>query len=119
MIVGEGMAVVPTVFRIAWPDTIKNNLCSTANSNGSITNSDLELAALLLLFLVIEVVVGDLQDKHVALYSDNSPSVHWVQRLAVRSSPAAMQLIRVLSLRLHITRASPLTTLHLPGSRMQ
>jgi len=46
-----------------------------------------------LLFLVIEAVVGDLRDRHVALYSDNSPSVHWVQRLAVRSSPAAMQLI--------------------------
>jgi hypothetical protein len=115
MIVGEGMAVIPTVFRFEWPEHIKNDLCSTENPSGSITNSDLELAALLMLFLAIEAVVGDVSEKHVALYSDNSPSVHWVQRLAARSSPAAMQLIRALSLRLHVKRASPLTTLHIAG----
>jgi hypothetical protein len=115
IVIGEAMAVAPTVFRFEWPACIKAELCSEANPGGSITNSDLELAALVLLFLVIETVVGDLQDKHVALYSDNSPSVHWIQRLAARSSPAAMQLIRALALRLHTTRASPLTTLHIAG----
>jgi hypothetical protein len=93
VIIGEGMALPPTVFRYAWPADIQGDLCSTDNPTGSITNSYLKLAALFLLFLVIEAVVGDLRDRHVALYSDNSPSVHWVQRLAVRSSPAAMQLI--------------------------
>ncbi|KAL3793071.1 hypothetical protein HJC23_003079 [Cyclotella cryptica] len=103
VIIGENMALPPTVFRYEWPEEIQNDLCSETNPTGSLTNSDLELAALLLLFLVIEAVAGDLQDKHVALYSDNSPSVHWVQRLAVRSSEAAMQ------------KASPLTTLHIAG----
>ena len=116
VIIGEAMAIPPTVFRYEWPEFVQADLCSEANPGGSITNSDLELAALLLLFLVIETVVGNLQDKHVVLYSDNSPSVHWVQRLAVRSSPAAMQLIRALALRLHTTRASPLTTLHIAGN---
>jgi hypothetical protein len=115
IIVGERMALPPTVFRLAWPDTIKHDLNSADNRTGSITNSDLELAALLFLFLVIEEVGGDLRNKHVALYSDNSPSVHWVQRLAAKSSPAAMQLIRALALRLHITKASPLTALHIAG----
>lgn len=117
IIVGERMAIPPTVFRLAWPDDIKQDLASTSNRSGSITNSDLELAALLFLFLVIEAVVGNLRNKHVALYSDNSPSVHWIQRLAVKNSPAAMQLIRALSLRMHITKASPLTTLHIAGER--
>ena len=60
-------------------------------------------------------MAGDLRDKHVALHSNNSPREHWLQRLAARSSPAAMQLIQVLSLRLHMARASPLTTLHIAG----
>ena len=103
IIIGETLAVPPTVFRFEWPAGIQSDLCSDANPDDSITNSDLELAALLLLFLVIETVVGDLTDRHVALYNDNSPSVHWVQRLAARNSATAMQLIRALSLRLHMT----------------
>ena len=117
MIIGERFAMAPTVFRYEWPDDVKADLCSANNPRGSITNSDLELAALLFLFLVIETVAGDIRNKYIALYSDNSPSVHWVQRLAVRSSPAATQLIRALSLRLHITQASPLSTLHIAGQK--
>jgi hypothetical protein len=115
--IGEGCALLPTVFRFEWPNNIKVDLCSDINPSGSITNSDFKLAALLFLFLTIEAVAGDIRDKHIALYSDKSPSVHWVQRLAARHSPTAMQLIRALSLRLHITQASPLTTLHIAGQR--
>jgi hypothetical protein len=115
VIIGEALALPPTVFRFEWPRCVQDELCSDQNPAGSITYSDLELAALLLLFLVIEALVDDLQDKHVALYSDNSPSVHWVQRMAARNSETAMQLIRALSLRLHVTRASPLTMLHIAG----
>ena len=49
---------------------------SAQNPQGSITNSFLELAALLLLFLVITEVAGVMPYKHVALYSVNSHSVH-------------------------------------------
>ena len=52
---------------------------------------------------------------HVALFSDNSPTVHWVRRLASKSSQVAGQLIRALALRLGISGSSPLTTLHIPG----
>ena len=53
-IVGECLALPPTVFHLAWPDDIKQDLNSVPNRTGSITNLDLELAALLFLFLVIE-----------------------------------------------------------------
>jgi hypothetical protein len=115
IIVGERWAIPPTVFRYQWPDIITQAVKSDANPNGTLTNSDLEMAALLLLFLVIEGVVGDIANAHVALYSDNSPSVHWVQRLAVKSSTVAMQLIQALALRIQVTKASPLTTLHISG----
>ena len=93
VVIGERMAIPPTVFRFEWPDNIRAELVSEANPKGSITNSDLELAALVFLFLVIETVAGTLMDRHVALYSDNSPSVHWVQRMAAKTSRAAMQLL--------------------------
>ena len=66
--------------------------------NGRITNSDLEMAGLLLLWLVMEDVCPTVEDAHVALFSDNSPMVHWVQWLAAKHSQVAMQLVRALSL---------------------
>ena len=46
---GEGKACIPTVFFLAWPDYIKELF-----HKGDITNSDLEMAGLLMLWLVME-----------------------------------------------------------------
>jgi len=86
-----------------------------ANHSGSITNSDLELATLLMLFVIIESIAGPLEGKHIALYSDNSSSVQWVQHLASRNSLATRQLIQALALHLQVTKSSQLTPLHIPG----
>jgi hypothetical protein len=115
VIVGENAAVPPTVFRLQWPPDITNNIVSDTNPNGTITNSDLEMAGLLMLWLVMEDVCGSLQNAHVALFSDNSPTVHWVQRMAAKHSAIAMQLVRALALHLQLQRASPLTSLHIAG----
>ena len=115
VIVGENKACVPTVFRFEWPDDIKREIVSDSNPNGKITNSDLECAGLLMLWLVMEDVCNITSGTHVALFSDNSPTVSWVERLACRSSLVAGQLIRALALRLKTMGASPLTTLHVPG----
>ena len=117
IIIGENKAVPPTVFRLQWPEDIRNDIISTTNPTGTITNSDLEMAGLLLLWLVMEEVCPLLDGAHVALFSDNSPTVHWVERLASRHSKVAMQLIRALALRLKTQRASPLTPLHIAGSQ--
>ena len=115
IIIGENKAVPPTVFRLAWPDDIKRDIVSQNNPTGSITNSDLEMAGLILLWLVMEEVCPDLNGAHVALFSDNSPTVHWVERLASRHSVVAMQLIRALALRMQQRKTSPLTPLHIAG----
>jgi hypothetical protein len=86
VIVGENKACTPTVFRVEWPQCIKNLLVSEDNPAGSITNSDLEMAGLLLLWLVMEEVCGLEATTHCALFSDNSPTVHWVRRMATRGS---------------------------------
>ena len=115
IIIGERMGCPPTVFRLRWPADIRNDMKTDDNPNGTITNSDLEMAGLLLLFLVMEDVCGSLRERHVALFSDNSPTVSWVRRMASRRSLVAEQLVRALALRLKNAGASPLTPFHIRG----
>ena len=115
IIIGEHKAVPPTVFRLKWPSIIRHNIKTHDNPNGTITNSDLEFARLLLLWLTMEAVCPTLTNTHVALISDNTPTVHWVQRMASKHSRVAMHLVRALSFRLQARRCSPLTPLHIAG----
>ena len=115
VIVGHTGACVPTVFRVEWPADISNNVRSKSNPNGKLTNSDLEMAGLLLLWLVMEEVCKPQPGAHCAVFSDNSPTVSWTQRLAAKSSLVAGQLLRALALRLKTSNVSPLTPLHIPG----
>ena len=116
VIFGENEACVPTVFRFEWPNDIKADLNTEKNPTGSITNSDLECAGLLMLFLIMEDVCEFKSGSHAALFSDNQPTFSWVDRLASKSSEVAGQLIRALALRLSMSGVSPLTTLHVKGT---
>jgi hypothetical protein len=84
---------------------------------GTISNSDLEMAGLLMLWLAIEGVCGLLQKKHITLFCNNSPSIGWAARLASKWSMVAEHLIQVLAMRLKIQRACPLTSMHIEGKR--
>ena len=117
-IVGEGKECLPTVFRMEWPQWVKDEVLKTnAGKKGTLTNSDLEMAGLLLLWLVMEEVCDLGSGSHVALFSDNSPTVSWVNRLASRNSQVADQLVRALALRLKLKRVSPLSTMHIAGKK--
>ncbi len=115
VVVGEKDEVVPTVFRLEWPQEIRDALISFNNPDGSITNSDLEMAGLLLLWLVMEEICPDLLHKHVALFSDNQPTVCWVKRMASRNSFIAKCILQILAMRLKIRQTSPLTPQHIRG----
>ncbi len=54
---------------------------------------------------------------NVALFSDNSPSISWAERLASKKSLVGAQLIRALALRLRLNRCCPLTPLHVAGNQ--
>ena len=114
-IFGENKACPPTIFRFQWPEDITNAIVSDSNPEGTITNSDLECAGLLILFIVMEDVCNIQSGDHVALFSDNSPTVYWARKMASKSSIIAGQLIRALALRLKVSGASPLSTLHVAG----
>ena len=118
VVVGHNKACVPTVFRMAWPQDIKDEVQKTNDKKGGkLTNSDLECAGLLLLWLVIEAVCDPQPGDHIALFSDNSPTVSWVERMAARGSLVADQLLRALTLRLKVKHVSPLTPMHIEGKK--
>jgi hypothetical protein len=56
VIVGELSECRPTVFRLQWLPDVTDSVVSDKNRGGKITNSDLEMAGLLLLWLMIEHV---------------------------------------------------------------
>ncbi len=105
---GELSACMPTVFPWQWPNNIRTQLISNENTEGTITNSDLEMAGLLLLWLTMEGVCSPLQEKRVAMFRDNSPSISWAKRLASKQSLAAENLVEALALQLKIQQACPL-----------
>ena len=102
VILGELSALPPTVFCLQWPTDISADLVSFSNPKGRINNSDLEMAGLLLLWLCLEGITPDLAHKHIALFSDNSPTISWVTKMASRKTRVAAQLVRALALRLNV-----------------
>jgi hypothetical protein len=115
VVFGELSNCTPVVFRWEWPADIKQNIISSSNPTGGLTNSDQEMAGLLMLWLVLEGVCPSLREKRVTLFSDNSPTVSWVTRLASRKSLVAEHLVQALTLRLKTMHVCPLTPLHIEG----
>ena len=54
---------------------------------------------------------------HGALFSNNQPTFHWVQRMASKSSMVAGQLVHALVLRMKMDGVSPLTPLYVAGKK--
>ena len=113
----HGSSDIPhTVWRREWPADITKRLVSTSNPKGDITNSDLEMAGVLLTWLVLEQIAPrSLQFAHVGIFCDNTPSVAWANRLTSSKSIVAGHLLRALALRQHIHRTSPLLTISIAG----
>ncbi len=112
---GELSPLPPTVFLIPWPTDISADLVLFNTPQGRINNSEREMSGLLLLWLCLEGVAPDMVQKHVALFSDNSPTVSWVEKMASKKSRIAAQLVRMLAFRVNLRQACPLTAVHIPG----
>ena len=108
----------PVVWRVEWPDDIRAMVVSSNNPTGTITNSDLEMAAMLLHFLVLEHLVC-LKHVHVAAWCDNTPTVSWTNKLSSSKSMVASRLTRALALRIHANDASPLISVSIAGVHNQ
>ena len=115
VVMGETLQCISTVFCWEWPQDVTANVWSFSNLMGTITNSDLEMTGVLILWLVMEVVCQPLQGKQVALFSDNSPAVGWTKCLASRKSLVAKHFVQALALQIKTNKTCPLTTLHIEG----
>jgi hypothetical protein len=104
----------PIVWRIEWPDDIRQQLISFDNPTGTLTNSDLEMAAMLIHYLVLEHLV-DLRHVHVAAWCDNTPTVCWTNKLSSPRSRIPGRLTRALAMRIHANEASPLISVSIAG----
>ena len=69
------------------------------------------------MWLTMKGVCRPLQEKCVAMFGDNSPSIGWVERLASKWFLVAKHLLQALALQLKSQRACPLTTIHIAGKR--
>ena len=114
---GEAQACTPTVFRMEWPEDIKADIIASTNPSGRLTNSDLEMAGMVLAWLAVEGVFGDLTEKNIALFGDNIASISWTKKLASKQSHVAEQLVQALALRLKAKKACPLITTHMEAGR--
>jgi hypothetical protein len=114
LVVGEVFPCIPTVARVEWLQDIKAVIVSERNPTGTLPNSDLETAGVLLDWLMVEFVCDIPPGTHVAIYSDNEATITRMVKQKSRACIAA-HIIRVLSLRLKFRQASPLTPLHIPG----
>ena len=103
------------VWRVEFPQDIQDDLCTGDNPSGKITMNDLELAGVLLEWLVLEHLVGDLQFKHVGMNCDNSVAVTWANKYRTSKSIAAARLLRLLCLRMHKRMTSPSLVIGVKG----
>ena len=106
----------PTVWRVKWPADISQCLKSPSNPEGDLTINDLEMAGLLLQYLVLEQNVASLANKHAAAWCDNTSTVSWARRLSSNRSLVGQRLVRALSIRHLVTRSSPLAPWSIAGA---
>lgn len=97
--------VQPIVWRVVFPMDIQQNVVSDDNPTGTITNSDLELAAILLHHLVLEQAMGMRHMKTVT-FSDNTPAVAWVSKMHTKAeSDISYNLLRGIAMRQRTTES--------------
>ena len=77
--------------------------------------NDLELAGVVLGWLVLEKLVPNLRFKHVGMNCDNTSAVAWTNKFRTAKSIPAARLLRLLSLRMHRRQVSPLLVINIAG----
>jgi hypothetical protein len=112
---GGDVNLRPIVWRVQFSYSITSQVVSDANPRGRLTNSDLEMAAVLLHYMVLEQAV-DLRYIRTGVWSDNTPTVAWTKRMADHSqAPTAGRLLRGLAAFQRAVQAGPLTIGSIPG----
>ena len=108
--------ITPYVWRLELPLTIQNRLVSDKNPQGTLTINDLEMAGILLQWLVLEhITPSTLQYKNPIIFCDNTSAVAWTNKFSTTTSLVAAHLLMALALRQHVHRTSPLLVASIAG----
>jgi hypothetical protein len=104
---GGENSLQPIVWRIPFPDDVTAEVVSEANPNGRLTNSDLEMAGVVLQQAVLQCTVP-LQRSRSVINCDNTPSVAWVHRMATRTQyDVSHRLLRGMALQQRTNESVP------------
>ena len=82
---------------------------------GTQSGLDLEITALLLGWIVLEVTEVPLRHRYVHMSSDNTPTVAWSENMVVKICKELGRLLWTLALQQCTCQTSPLSTLHKAG----
>jgi hypothetical protein len=83
-------ALPPLVWQVEFLPDIRREVISEQSPEVQLTNSDLEMAGVVLHFLVLEDLVPKLTHCQAVIGCDNSPAVAWTWRMTTwASSPMA------------------------------
>ena len=99
----------PVVWRLAWPPDIVERY-----RKQQLTINDLEMAGLLLHYLLLEQLV-DMEGIHPAAWCDNTSAVSWTVHMNSNKSVVGQQLTRALAIRMIFNKSSHLAALSIAG----
>merc|ERR1712115_730160 len=88
----EGTTGQPVVWRLRWPQRIADLLVTDANPNGTVTNSDLELAGGLI-HLEALAQTFDIRERTVLSKTDNLNALFWERKGSATTEKAPAHLL--------------------------
>ena len=102
----EGYEHKPVVWRFEWPDFIMDRLVTSQNPNGTITNSDLELAGGLL-HLEALAQTFDIRERTVLSKTDNLNTLFWERKGSATTDRVPAHLLRLFGIHQRYHRYVP------------
>jgi hypothetical protein len=104
------------LWQVAFPSGFAQDVISISNPHGTITNSDLELAAEVLALGVLLAKAPVIKHQLIDTLCNYFPTLSWIEKMASKSgSPMAGHLLGGLAYMLYCHHAGRLTTVHVPG----
>jgi hypothetical protein len=103
----------PLVWRLQFPTTVQRSLVTTENPKGSVTNSDLELAATVIQHDAI-CHNYDVRERTIHTGTDNQATQAWQQRGSTTTNAAPAFLLRLQAIHQRYHRYIPVHS-YLPG----
>ena len=106
LIAREGFDNKPTVWRLKWPQYIIDRLVTSENPDGTISNSDLELAGGLLHLEALSQTF-DIRERTVLSKTDNLNTLFWQRKGSATTEKVPAHLLRMFGIHQRFHRYVP------------